>query len=158
YYRGLAGLQTENLEAAKGYLESAVAIAQGVYLTRSILAHGAVAGHQGEYDQEQGYYADALKYKQDYFSYIETMRALAIYGQQRDPITILERLYRIANKAPGQRLKLDVLNSLAVELHNAGRREEAARLSSAVCSSPLVVVYPEWRATKEEIAQDQGER
>ncbi|MGA9771573.1 MAG: hypothetical protein WBV94_21250, partial [Blastocatellia bacterium] len=157
YYRGLAALRMEQVEAAKWHLESAVSTAQGVYLTRSILALGAVAGYQGEYEYEMNLYADALKYKQDYFSYVETLRALAIYGQQQNPAAILERLYSVARKAPSQRLKLDVLNSLAVELHLGGKLREAQKIASVVCASPLAILYPQWRETQKEVARDLAE-
>lgn len=160
YYRGLAALQAKHVEAAKGYLESAVATAQGVYLTRSILALGAVAGYEGEYRQEQSFYAEALKYKQDYFSYIETLRAIAIYDENKSReqrIEILQRLYPIACKAPGQRLRLDVLNSLAVEFHQARKFQEARKLSEAICASPLATICHEFRETRAEIEQEIAE-
>ena len=160
YYRGLAALQAKHVEAAKGYLESAVATAQGVYLTRSILALGAVAGYKGEYREEQSFYADALKYKQDYFSYIETLRAIAIYDENKSReqrIEILQCLYPIACKAPGQRLRLDVLNSLAVEFHQARKLQEARKLSEAVCASPLASICSEFRETRAEIEQEIAE-
>ncbi len=157
YYRGLAALRMEQVEAAKRHLESAVSTAQGVYLTRSILALGAVAGYQGDYEPEMSLYAEALKYKQDYFSYIETSRAIAIYGRQKNPIATLERLYSIARKAPGHKLRLDVLNSLAVELQLTGKLHEAQKIANVVCASPLAILYPPWRETQKEVAQELAE-
>jgi hypothetical protein len=45
----------------------------------------------------------------------------------------------------------DHLNSLAVELGEVGRTEEAWRISQVVVASPFAVVYPEWRETLAEI-------
>lgn len=45
----------------------------------------------------------------------------------------------------------DHLNSLAVELGEVGRIEEARRVARVVVASPFVGVYPEWRETLDEI-------
>ncbi len=46
----------------------------------------------------------------------------------------------------------DCLNSLAVELCEAGRLEEARNISNIVLASPYAFAYPEWRETSDEIA------
>ncbi|HZM87675.1 MAG TPA: hypothetical protein VFF31_14230, partial [Blastocatellia bacterium] len=49
----------------------------------------------------------------------------------------------------------DYLNSLAVELANVGRLEEAAGTARIAISSPFSAAYPEWKETYNEIALKQ---
>jgi hypothetical protein len=51
-------------------------------------------------------------------------------------------------------LQAQVLNSLAVEYHHAGRLQEAARLAEIVCASPLANIYHEFGETRKGIQED----
>lgn len=50
------------------------------------------------------------------------------------------------------------LNSLAFELGEVGRLEEARSVSQAVVASPFALVYPEWRATLDDIESKTNRR
>jgi hypothetical protein len=55
-------------------------------------------------------------------------------------------------------LQAQVLNSLAVEYHHAGRLQEAARLAEIVCASPLANIYQEFGETRKGIQEDLREQ
>jgi hypothetical protein len=47
----------------------------------------------------------------------------------------------------------DYLNSYAVELSEAGRKDEARNVSRIVLASPLAFAYPEWQETAQELKE-----
>ena len=49
----------------------------------------------------------------------------------------------------------DILNSLAVELGEAGQLEQARRISETTLASPFAYAYPNWRETRDDIAWKQ---
>ena len=84
-------------------------------------------------------------------------RNIALYrssdGDHRGALADLENMFPLA-RAVGpwqQYLYYDYMNSLAVELCEVGRLEEAKNVSQIVLASPFAAAYPEWRETGEEI-------
>lgn len=78
--------------------------------------------------------------------------ARAKEGDHEGAVADLEKLLLLARAAitlePA--VYYDHLNSLAVELGEVGRIEEALRISRVVVASPFAVVYPEWHETLDE--------
>jgi len=77
----------------------------------------------------------------------------SIDGDHRGALSDLENLFPLA-RAVGRwqpYLLYEHLNSLAVELCEVGRLEEAWNVSRIVLASPFAPAYPEWRETREEI-------
>lgn len=74
-------------------------------------------------------------------------------GDHEGAIRDLEEMFPLARLASYQepRAYSIHLNSLAVELAEVGRLEEAARASSIACSSPYASAHPEWQETFDEI-------
>src|SRR4029077_3907719 len=74
-------------------------------------------------------------------------------GNHRGALALLESLFPLANSMRSSQPHVyhDYLNSLAVELCEAGRLEEAKNVSQIVLASPYASAYPEWRDTREEI-------
>src|SRR5262249_9460710 len=69
-------------------------------------------------------------------------------------LALLESLFPLAHSMRGSdpHTYYDYLNSLAVELCEVGRLEEAHNASRIVLASPFAPAYPEWRETSNEIA------
>ncbi|MEK6302676.1 MAG: hypothetical protein AABO41_18345, partial [Acidobacteriota bacterium] len=74
-------------------------------------------------------------------------------GNHRDAVRVLENLYPVAHamRCVQPHVYFDYMNSLAVELCEVGRLEEAKNVSRIVLASPFATAYPEWRETREEI-------
>jgi hypothetical protein len=82
-----------------------------------------------------------------------TAVARAKDGDHPGALADLEKLLPLARAAGALQpaVYYDHLNSLGVELGEAGRIEEATRVSEVVVASPFISVYPEWRETLQEI-------
>ena len=78
----------------------------------------------------------------------------SIEGNHKGSLRELERLLPLAlsMKASQPTVYLDHLNSLAVELCEAGRIQEAGVVSKIVLASPYAFAYPEWRETGQDLA------
>jgi hypothetical protein len=74
-------------------------------------------------------------------------------GNHRRAVVLLENLFPLANtvRSSQPHLYYDYMNSLAVELCEVGRMEEAKNVSRIVLASPFADAYPEWRETRDEI-------
>jgi hypothetical protein len=74
-------------------------------------------------------------------------------GDHRGSVAYIENLlplvYAVRSSYPA--LYFNILNSLAVELGEVGRLEEAGNISNLVLASPYVIAYPEWRETGDDI-------
>ena len=77
----------------------------------------------------------------------------SMYGDHRAAVTHLETLFPLVQLVRGsQPYKYYLfLNSLAVELAEVGRIEEARNISKIVLASPYAIAYPEWRETSDDI-------
>lgn len=77
----------------------------------------------------------------------------AMDGDHRGALAHLEKMLPLARMASSVQpyAYYDYLNTLAVELTEAGRLEEARNASRIVLASPFARAYPEWRETREEI-------
>jgi hypothetical protein len=74
-------------------------------------------------------------------------------GNHGDAVGLLENIFPLARQMRSWQPHVyhDYLNSLAVELCEVGRLEEARNISQIVLASPLAPAYPEWRETRDEI-------
>jgi tetratricopeptide (TPR) repeat protein len=163
YYRGLAAQRhgSGNLSKAQRLLEDAASFAPRRFQARALFILGSIAEYRRDYRAELDYYRHALELNHnDAFTAIEARRAVAISesreGNHARAIEILESLLPLAAHRP--HLQLQVLNSLAVEFHRAGRLKDALRLAQIVCASPLATVYHEWRETREEVNRSIAEQ
>ena len=77
----------------------------------------------------------------------------SIEGDHRSALTDLEKMFPLVRMASLQQpyAYYDYLNTLAVELTEAGRLEEARNASRIALTSPFAYAYPEWRDTLDEI-------
>jgi hypothetical protein len=163
YFRGLELMRRGDLDGAKPVLESIAAEPPHRYSARAIQSLGAVFKIQGDLDTslklhiEAGRCAAGKQYN-DLLTVLFVRKNIAVLksmdGDHHGALVDLQHM-EPAMKAVGlihRPVYYDYLNSLAVELGEIGRLEEAARASRIVVSTPFVVAYPEWRETFDEIA------
>jgi hypothetical protein len=74
-------------------------------------------------------------------------------GDHRGAVADLEAIFPLARLASSQQpyAYYDYMNTLAVELTEVGRLEQAGTLSGVTLASPFASAYPEWQATFDEI-------
>jgi hypothetical protein len=103
-----------------------------------------------------------LPNNREYVTRSDVMRVTAVIrgieGDHHGALEDLERLFPLIRVASRERPDVfyDYQNSLAVELANVGRFEEARHASEIALASPFANAYPEWRETRREI--ELGER
>jgi hypothetical protein len=88
-----------------------------------------------------------------YFASQMTTVVKAFEGDHRGALRDLEKMLPLVRFASSSQpyAYYDYLNSLAVELCEVGRLEEAENVSRIVLASPYSGAYPEWRDTRDEI-------
>jgi len=124
-----------------------------------MLTLGAIHVSQGNLEESLAFRIEANRVgQQDLFTLTESQRAIAIVksinGHHKEALNDLERLLPqirvVGSQYPS--LYYDYLNSLAVELGEVGRIEEAKNISHIVLASHYTFAYPEWLETANEIA------
>lgn len=89
-------------------------------------------------------------------SYVATRMTAVIRGMNGDhrgALADLENMFPLVRMASSQQpyAYYDYLNTLAVELSEVERLEEARRAVEIALASPFASAYPEWRETRDEI-------
>jgi hypothetical protein len=141
--------------------DSVLAKAPARYKVRALLSLGANATFMQDMQSGKRYYVEAARLAMDEWfdpaMAVQSQRMTSVLkswdGNHKGALMDLEALHAIASRVGTWQpfVYYDYLNSLAVELGNAGRIEEAANASNFVLASPLAPVYPEWKETREEI-------
>lgn len=132
-----------------------------LYRAKAMLALGTVSARADD-RAAPSFYREALRILSsgnifDPLTTVRTSRMTAVAkakeGDHRGAVKDLEELLPLARTAGAAQpvMYYDYLNSLAVELGEVGRLEEARRISRRIVSSPFARVYPEWRETLDEI-------
>lgn len=169
YFRGLELIRRGELDSAKSVLETVAADPPHRYTARAIQSLGAIFTFRGDLESALKLHIEAGrraagKGSVDLLTALFVQRNIALLksmrGDHRGALVDLERMVPLT-KAVGSihpPVYYDYLNSLAVELGEMGRLEEAAYASRIVVSSPFAIAYPEWRQTFDEIAFKQKQR
>ena len=124
------------------------------YRARALIDLGSRQARKGDFSSSIPYYKEALKYSQNAYTIIQAERSIAAAkGVEGHHIKALKDLNRIAPlvrySPPIERFQY--LNSIAVELAEVGRIEEASNISRIVLASPYAFAYPEWRETGQDL-------
>lgn len=133
------------------------------YRARAMLALGARSVNVGDNSAALPWYGEIMRIAAReravdpatlYFARQVTAIVRARNGDHKGAIRELEELFPLARLATYKepRAYSVHLNSLAVELAEVGRLEEAAQASRIACSSPYASAYPEWQETFDEIS------
>jgi hypothetical protein len=124
------------------------------YKTKALQSRAAYEIFSGNSAQALYFYTESFKTQPSVSEYIETVKAIAyvkaVEGSHQSALKDLESLIPILRHAEPF-AHYDILNSLAVELGEAGRKEEARNVSRIVLASPFAPAYPEWQDTAEDL-------
>ena len=132
------------------------------FRARAIQSLGVSYFEKGQFDEALRYYAEAAQAAapeqgSKLLLTVNAQLAAAIYrsvaGDHDASLRHLESLRPLVRLLAPQQLlpRYIYANSLAVELGEAGRLEEARHLSEAVVRSPYAGAYPEWQETRAEV-------
>jgi tetratricopeptide (TPR) repeat protein len=162
YYRALLAKRQGKIAEARMLLDRVAEEAPLRYRIRAMMSIGAI-------------YFDSRDFQSALYLYIEAGRAAtftkrfdptiavvlnkmpcilkSIDGDHRGALADLEKVFPSIQRAAPQCAPLwfDYLNSLAVELAEVGRLEEARNASRIALASPFASAYPEWRETWDDI-------
>ena len=153
--------QGDGLQAASN-LAIAAEIAPPVYRARALLSLAAQSAYKGDRDSELVLYGEAIEKASncnEFSTAIIARRMLAIHlarkGDHHRAINALESLWPMVRTIQhiDPVIYFDWLNSIAVELSEVGRIDQACSAISIALNSPVAVAYPELHETAREIEQ-----
>lgn len=156
YYLAVAANSMGNgdQDKARRLFELVADTAPEAYKAKAILSLAAIATHAGDYQSQVRYSVESLKASKDVSTTVRAHLGIAIYksmeGFHQQALKDMESLYRLARHSQPV-VFFDYLNSLAVELGEVGRIQEACNVSRLVLASPFTFAYPEWRETAQEL-------
>ena len=126
------------------------------YKTQVLLSRGTFEAYQSRPEPALYFYAKALKASNTISDYVGSSLAIAVVksieGFHKSALIDLEKLVSLIRHTE-PRLYYDFLNSYAVELNEAGRKDEARNIVRHVLASPFIHAYPEWRETARDLKQ-----
>jgi tetratricopeptide (TPR) repeat protein len=141
-------------DKARSLYELVVDTAPALYRSKAILSLAAVSSNTGDFKSSYYYYSEAIKAAGFDAVSIDALKGIAVLkareGSHKHAVRELESLMPLIKHAPSQ-LYFDVLNSYAVELGEASRKDEARNVIKHVLASPFAFAYPEWLETAEEL-------
>jgi tetratricopeptide (TPR) repeat protein len=144
---------------ARHLLERIVEKSTPVYRARAWQCIGATYFESGQSDAALPFYLTAGKIAADcdWVTMVESQKMTAVvrsrHGDHKQALALLENLFPLV-RAIGKYYPAtyyDFLNSLAVELGEVGRINEAKAACSIALASPFAPAYPEWTETHDEL-------
>ncbi|HJQ68781.1 MAG TPA: hypothetical protein VKA70_07405 [Blastocatellia bacterium] len=159
YYYALAIRRRGQAAQAESLLERVADDAPTSYRGQALLSLGTFALISGKRDSALRYYTEALRVasKKDLLITARTLKMIAVAkgidGDHNGAIADLESLLPAVRAVSVwyPEVLCDYSNSLAVELCEAGRLQEARSVSHIALASPYASAYPEYRETWDEI-------
>ena len=152
----------------KGRLEEASELAERVaenaplrFRARALMTLGVIKCSTGDYSGAMPFYAEASRAAAegwcDPFTIAQTQRVMAVLksvgGDHRGALEDLERMVPLARAVSGRypAVYYEYANSIAVEMMEVGRYEEASKASEVALASPFASGYPEWKETRDDL-------
>jgi tetratricopeptide (TPR) repeat protein len=133
------------------------------FRARAIQALGISYSERGHYDAAMPFFSAAAqvassRYGDDLLTTVNAQLITAISrsveGDHENSLRVLENLHPLVRMlAPHQLPRYDYANSLAIELGEVGRLEEARHMAEIAVRSPYADLYPEYRETHTEILE-----
>jgi tetratricopeptide (TPR) repeat protein len=160
YYRAKHLRHQGNIIEARLILESVAERAPLQYRARAVQFLGSIAHTTGKYQESLPFYLEATRIAAsgnwcDPHTSVTATQNIAIIksiaGDHRAALADLERLFPMVRAVAEPYKYHHYLNSLAVELSEVGRTEEAQNICKVVLASPYAFAYPEWRETSDKI-------
>ena len=150
YYMGLC--EYRKGESPKDIFERVAEYAPARFRASAMHSLAALAAREQDHEAELYWFAESLKVHPSIEAFIGIAVLKAREGDHRHALKDLERSYTLARYAPPH-ICFAYLNSLAVELGEAGRKYEARNIIRHVIASPLAFAYPEWLETAEDLRE-----
>ena len=148
-------------DEAKRLFELVVDIAPDSYKAKAIASLGAIAIRRNDFNSASTYFQEAISAEKIGEAGLQAIRGMSILksieGFHKSAIADIEGILPLVRFAP-LKLRLDCLNSYAVELSEVGRLQEAESISSLVIASPLSRYYPEWQETLSDVRSKRKRR
>jgi tetratricopeptide (TPR) repeat protein len=110
----------------------------------------ALAARNQDHEAELYWFAESLKAHPSAEAFIGMAVIKAKEGYHKQALKDLEQFYPFARYAQPH-IYFAYLNSLAVELGEAGRKYEAHNIIKYLLATPYAFAYPEWHETAEEL-------
>lgn len=163
YYQALATRQNGKIDEALSLLETVADHAPLIYRARAIQALGAINHRQGRLDEALRFYPEALRMasRENGRDLLTTLLVLleiscikSEVGDHRGALAHYESLSPLV-RIVGRLNPLYIYlyhNELAIEFDEFGRTAEAEAACAIALASPFAAAYPEWTATRDEIA------
>lgn len=162
YYRGLYLRLKGRAEEARPLFEKVFEEGPVSYRARAIHSFGTTCLDKGDYDSARRLFTEAgrLSCQKEYsnpFAFLQSQWGLGILqsidGNHNSSATNFENLRPmvevISLRHPS--IWFEYQNSLAVEMMEVGRIEEAERASRIALASPYARLYPEWSETARDL-------
>ena len=148
-------IQSRDLKPTIKDLETIIEQTQ-TYKAKALLSRGAVEWSQGKVEPALYFYMESIKAARTISDRIEASRCIAaakaIEGFHNSALKDFGRLIPLLRYAEPIVFN-DCLNSYAVELGEAGRKDEARNVIKHVIASPFAIAYPEWQETAQELKE-----
>jgi hypothetical protein len=126
------------------------------YKTKALLSLAGIEGLKGNFDMELYYLNGALKTSPSMPDRLQALRGIAVIkakeGFHNTSLKDLDNIIPLLRYADPLGHN-DILNSYAVELGEAGRKQEARNIIQHVVASPFAPAYPEWQETADELRE-----
>gem|GEM_PF-3789286 len=159
YYYALAIKRRGQTTQAEALLERVADNAPIRYRGQALLSLGAFTIAKGDLKSAIPFYTESVQVasKKDLLTTVQTLKMVAVVkgmdGNHRGAVADLERLLPVVRAVSvyHPQFLYDYFNSLAVELGEVGRLEEAQNISRIALASPFIIAYPEWRETSNDI-------
>jgi tetratricopeptide (TPR) repeat protein len=159
YYQANSLSWQKDFNQARQLFESIVDKVTPEYRARALQCIGATYFDNGQPDAALPFYLSAGKIAADcdLLTVVESQKMTAvvrsIHGDHKQALALLENVFPLV-RAIGKHYPAkycDFLNSLAVELGEVGRVDEAQAACSIALASPFAPAYPEWAETRDEL-------
>jgi tetratricopeptide (TPR) repeat protein len=128
------------------------------YKAKALISRAAFEVYKGNMSEALHFYTEALRTNPILPDYIKASTGIAtvksMEGFHASALRDLEHLLPLLGHADPLNY-FEVTNSLAVELGEVGRLQEARNVSSLVLASPFIYAYPEWQETHAELSLKQ---
>jgi tetratricopeptide (TPR) repeat protein len=163
YYQAHCIKRSGHFDEAQLLFERAAEEVPPAYKARAIVALGSVSFDSGDYQSALPLYIEAGKAatqsrRFDPLAAFFVGHVLSVMksidGNHRGALADLEKMFPFVRAIGSSYPPMyhNYLNSLAVEMIEVGRLEEARNISKNVLATPYAFAYPEWRETGDEIA------
>jgi tetratricopeptide (TPR) repeat protein len=145
-----------NSEQAKTLLEHAADSCKGTYQARALLSLGNFEAVNQNLSSEAQYYVEAFKASHDLSTKVEAARGIAVIkakeGYHESAVKNFEKFLPLATRCDAATYNF-YISSLAVELGEVGRKNEARSILKHLLASPFAAAYPELQETANELKE-----